>query len=184
MDDIIDAQRSCMVLVDYQARLMPAIAGAQAVIDSAALIAHAARELGIRAVATEQNPARLGATVAPLQSLAGATIAKTHFDACEDGLADAVGGDARHIVIAGCESHVCLLQTALGLLRRGHRLWVVGAACGSRRHSEHQLAMQRLAQAGAVIVSPEMVLFEWLRSFEHAQFKSLHALIKAAPLGS
>ena len=75
------------------------------------------------------------------------------------------------MVIAGCEAHVCLLQTALGLLRAGQRVWVVAAACGSRSPADHALAMQRLQQAGAVIVSGEMVVFEWLRSCRHARFK-------------
>lgn len=179
----IDAARSVLVLVDYQARLMPAITGTAAVIASAALLAGAARDLDIRVVATEQNAGKLGPTVPELREASDATIPKSHFDACEDGLAAALGGGAApHVVIGGCESHVCLLQTALGLLRRGHRLWVVEPACGSRRPSDHRLAMQRLAEAGATIVSTEMVLFEWLGDFEHPRFRVLLERIKAAPL--
>lgn len=180
--DTIDAGCSAVVLVDYQARLMPAIAGAATAAASAAMVAGAARELGIRVIATEQNAQRLGGTVDALQGVADAVVAKTHFDGCEDGLGDALGGEARHVVIAGCESHVCLLQTALGLLRRGHRLWVIEAACGSRRPGDHRLAMQRLTQAGATIITPEMALFEWLGDCRHPRFKSLLARIKDAPL--
>ena len=81
-------------------------------------------------------------------------------------------------MLVGIEAHVCLLQTALGLLRGGHRVWVVGPACGSRAPSDHELAMQRLRQAGAVIVSPEMVAFEWLDDCRHASFKPVLQLFK------
>jgi hypothetical protein len=76
---------------------------------------------------------------------------------------------------------VCLLQTALGLLRNGRRVWVVEPACGSRRPSDHRLAMQRLGAAGATLVSTEMVLFEWLRECGHPRFKSVLQLVKGAP---
>ena len=106
------------------------------------------------------------------------TLAKTHFDACEDGLLEALG-DTGEVVIAGCEAHVCLLQTTLGLLRAGRRAWVVGPACGSRSSDDHELAMQRLRGAGAVIVSPEMVAFEWLHDCRHGSFKPVLQMFKA-----
>ena len=86
------------------------------------------------------------------------------------------------VVVAGCEAHVCLLQTALGLLRAGRRVWVVAPACGSRRSADHALAMQRLSQAGATLVSSEMVLFEWLADCRHPQFKPVLQLVKDVPL--
>jgi nicotinamidase-related amidase len=105
-----------------------------------------------------------------------------HFDACADGLLDSLraraGAPVGHVVLAGCEAHVCLLQTALGLLRAGLTLWVVAEACGSRRAENHALAMDRLRQAGAGIVSVEMVAFEWLRSCENPAFKRVLALLK------
>jgi nicotinamidase-related amidase len=72
------------------------------------------------------------------------------------------------------------MQTALGLLGAGLRLWVVAQACGSRTADNHALAMQRLRDAGAGIVSVEMVAFEWLRSSEHERFKAVLALLKSS----
>ena len=76
---------------------------------------------------------------------------------------------------------MCLLQTALGLLRAGLRVWVVANASGSRRPSDHAAAMQRLAQAGATVVTHEMVLFEWLADCRHARFKDVLKIVKQAP---
>jgi nicotinamidase-related amidase len=120
--------------------------------------------------------------VDPLRSNCAVTIAKTHFDACEDGLVEtmhAAKADCGHVVVAGCEAHVCMMQTSLGLLRAGKRVWVVGSASGSRRPGDHAAAMSRLAQAGATIVTHEMVLFEWLAHCEHPRFKEVLKLIKA-----
>ena len=67
------------------------------------------------------------------------------------------------IIVAGCEAHVCVLQTVLGLMAEGHRVVVVADAIGSRDPADKALAIDRARQDGAEIVTSEMVLFEWLR---------------------
>jgi hypothetical protein len=82
------------------------------------------------------------------------------------------------IVVAGCEAHVCLMQTALDLLEDEFDVWVVTDACGSRTDRNRDAAYDRLAGAGAELVTTEMVVFEWLRTAEHPDFKAIHSLIK------
>ena len=176
-------ERSVLVLVDYQGRLMPLIDGHATVVREAQRLADAAQLLQVPVVGTEQNAARLGPNLDSLRQRCTVTLAKTHFDACEDGLLqtlDEVAPARPEVVIAGCEAHVCLLQTTLGLLRAGRRVWLVGPACGSRTADNRALALQRLAAAGAVVVSAEMVLFEWLHDCRHPRFKDVLTLIKAA----
>ncbi|HEY8709738.1 MAG TPA: isochorismatase family protein [Burkholderiaceae bacterium] len=180
---LIDPQRSALVLVDYQRRLMPAIDGGAQVLAHARRLADIARELGLPVLGTEQNPHGLGSNEDSIRERCDSTLSKMHFNACADGLLDRLNGCAaapvRDVVIAGCEAHVCLMQTALGLLRAGLNVAVVAQASGSRSAENHVLAMQRLRQAGAAIVSVEMVAFEWLRSCEHVRFKRVLALLKA-----
>ena len=178
----IDAARSVLVLVDFQARLMPAIDRGEAVLAEALRVADAARLLGIPVLGTEQNPAGLGPNDERIRQRCASTLAKMHFDACADGLLDALPKLAAplDVVLAGCEAHVCLLQTALGVLRAGHCAFVVAPACGSRRASDHALAMRRLEQAGACVVSPEMAVFEWLRHCRHERFRPVLQLLKDA----
>lgn len=181
MTNAMSAQGSTLVLVDYQQRLMPAIAHADEVLAQATLLARAAQLLGIRTLGTEQNPAGLGPSVESLRQFCESSLSKMHFDACADGLSELIrgaGGAAGEVVLAGCEAHVCLLQTALGLLRAGHRVWVVAPACGSRKVADHDLAMQRLREAGAGVVGTEMVVFEWLHSCRHPRFREVLALLK------
>lgn len=82
------------------------------------------------------------------------------------------------IVIAGCEAHVCLMQTALDLLEEEFEVWVVTDACSSRSERNRDAAFDRLAGNGAELVTTEMVAFEWLRTAEHPAFKDLLALVK------
>jgi nicotinamidase-related amidase len=199
---LLDDQESQLVLVDYQARLMPAIFEADLVLANAMRLAQAAHWMEVPTYGTEQNPDKLGQNPVELRALCRRTLPKMSFSACPDGLSEllrpaakAPAGNARSlpkhlqkavpqeptrqsIVIAGCEAHVCLLQTALDLLEEEYAVWVVTDACGSRTERNRDAAFDRLAGAGAELVTTEMVLFEWLRTADADPFKEIQALVK------
>ncbi len=199
---LLDASECQLVLVDYQERLMPVIHDAQATLANALRLARLAQLMEVPVWGTEQNPSRLGPNDAQLRALCKDTLAKMHFSAAEEGLGEWLrppakppAGNARSlpkhlqktaqqapernaIVIAGCEAHVCLLQTALGLLEDEFEVWVVTDACSSRTERNRDAAYDRLASAGAELVSTEMVAFEWLASCENPVFREALALIK------
>lgn len=179
--DAMAAAQGVVVLVDYQARLMPAIHDGAAAVRSACALADVARLLGVPVVGTEQNPAGLGPNVAAIAERCDRILPKLAFDATADGLlADLEArGPRSQVVLAGCEAHVCLLQTALGLRRAGRTVWVVAPACASRAAADHALALQRLAAAGAQVVSTEMVIFEWLQDCRHPRFREVLTRLKA-----
>lgn len=201
----VERVHSALVLVDFQTRLMPTIHDARRLVNEAGFLADVAHRLGLLVIATEQNPRSLGHSVPEIRERCDAIVAKVHFDGCIDGLIDALrrhstpplgsfehvaggavhpaaadAGDvtARDVVIAGCEAHVCLLQTSLGLIEAGFRVFVVPEACGSRRPSDHRMAMQRLERAGAVLASAEMIAFEWLGASDDSAFRDVLDLIK------
>jgi nicotinamidase-related amidase len=175
---LMTSDTSVLVLVDLQARLMPAIADGPAVLAQALRLAHIARLFGVPAIGTEQSPDKLGENVAELRQLCDRTLAKTDFDACAAGLADWLPAGRKNAVVAGCEAHVCMLQTALGLIERDYRVWVVQDAVGSRRDSDRQAALERLRRHGATVVTVEMVAFEWARRSDHPAFRRMQALVK------
>ena len=199
---LLDADESQLVLVDYQEKLMPAIFESQAVLANAMRLAQAARLLHVPVLGTEQNPQKLGGNDPALKALCNQTLSKMSFSAATDELlwalrppARPVSGNARSlpkhlrkpqeqqperpsIVIAGCEAHVCLMQTALELLEHEFEVWVVTDACSSRTERNRDAAFDRLAGAGAELVTTEMVVFEWLRDCEHPAFREALALIK------
>lgn len=181
---LLDAAHAALVLVDYQARLMPAIHDAENAVRHALYLARVARAVGVPVVGTEQNPGGLGPNDERVRALCDATVGKMHFNACADGLLEVLqarGREVREVVVAGCEAHVCMMQTTLGLAEKGLRVFVVPAACGSRRPEDKALAMQRLAQAGVGLLAGEMVAFEWLRTCEHPRFKEVLNLVKELP---
>lgn len=201
---LLDADDSQLVLIDYQEKLMPAIFEGEQVLANAIKLAKVANLMQVPVWATEQNPTRLGQNDPALRALCDHTFAKMSFSAVEEGLIDVLrppvrkqqGGNARSmpkhlqkpqepqelerpsIIIAGCEAHVCLMQTALQLLEEEMEVWVVTDACSSRSERNRDAAFDRLAGSGAELVTTEMVIFEWLRSCEHPAFKQMLDLIK------
>ncbi len=120
----------------------------------------AAGLLGVPVLLTEQNPDALGATVRELAG--GETIAKMEFDVTRREGFLAHVPDGAEVILAGCEAHICVLQTALGLMAAGHPVRIVRDAVGSRRTENREAALARLAAHGADIVTTEMVVFEWI----------------------
>ena len=200
---LLDAAQSQLVLVDYQTRMLPAIFESTLVLANAVRLGQLAQLMAVPVWGVEQNPSKLGENVAEVKTLCAQTLSKMHYSAVEEGLgewlrppAKAVqGGNARSlpkhlqkpavsaperntVLIAGCEAHVCLLQTALDLLEDEFEVWVVTDACGSRTERNRDAAFDRLAGAGAELVTTEMVAFEWLRTAEHPAFRAVQALIK------
>lgn len=202
---LLDAKDCQLVLVDYQARLMPAMQGGAEVLANAARLAKTAQLLRTPVFMTRQYSKGLGDICEELSSQLELSsvkyIDKMHFDATAEGLVDELmaapapssrsAGAPKHvrekqqqaalrstIVMAGCEAHICLLQTALGCLEAELDVVVVTDACASRTERNRDAAYDRLAAAGAELVTTEMVLFEWLRSAEHPHFKAVQSMIK------
>ena len=170
---------SILLLIDLQAQLMPAIAGGEAVAANAARLAKAARLLEIPVLATEEHPAGLGGTVPELKALANDTLAKQYFDATREAAWDRFLPSARpDIVVAGCEAHVCVLQSVMGLRRAGHAVRLVCDAIGSRSEANREAAVARAAHYGAEPVTTEMVVFEWLETCDHPAFREALKLVK------
>lgn len=181
----LDRDHCALVLVDYQDRLWPALSMGESVLTEAVFLARVAQVLGVPVLGTEQNPSRLGPNAQAVRALCSHTLTKMHFDATADGLLEmlqSAGRPVNQVVVAGCEAHVCLMQTALGLLAAGLQVAVVPEACASRRPADRALGLQRLADAGAVMLSAEMLAFDWLRSCEDTHFREVLALIKARPV--
>ncbi len=176
---LLTAEDAVLLLIDLQERLMPVIHNHQAVVARAVRLAEAATLLDVPVRATEQNPAGLGPTVPPLAAYPQAVLAKTTFSAAgEDGFPALLPAGSGEIVVAGCEAHVCVLQTVLDLLASGYRVIWAADATGSRDPADRAAAIDRARQYGAEIVTSEMVLFEWLRDARHPRFREVHKLLR------
>jgi nicotinamidase-related amidase len=174
----IDRTRSLLLSIDLQVRLVPAIEGGAAMTVNASRLLRAARLLDVSRLFTEQYPKGLGPTVEDLPVEADRVVPKMAFSACGvPGFVESLPGDA-HVIVTGCEAHVCVLQTVLDLRAAAREVFVVRDAVGSRRAEDKEAGLSRMAGHGAEIVTTEMVVFEWLGSAEHPRFKDVVALIK------
>ena len=185
-DGLLRRERSALVAIDLQERLMPAIADGEAVAKAAGMLIDAARTLAVPVVATEQYPKGLGPTV---PAIAGRlpddapVVAKLTFGAVRNrdftAHIDALAAEGRdHLVLCGVESHVCVLQTAAALHARGVVVHLAVDACGSRRAASKDAALARCRAMGISCVTVEMVLFEWLEAAGTDEFKAVSTLVK------
>jgi nicotinamidase-related amidase len=175
----LQPENSMLLLIDLQERLMPAIAGHEGVVANALRLANVARLLDIPVLATEQNPAGLGPNLPAVREIAARTLTKQFFDATrEPAWQSFLPPDRPNVVVAGCEAHVCVLQSVMGLRRTGASVALVRDACGARLTTNRDAAMHRAERVGAELVTTEMVIFEWLATADHPRFREAHRIVK------
>ncbi len=179
---LIEAADSCLIAVDLQERLAPAISGGDAALRKASLLLRAAARLDVPVLLTEQYPKGLGGTLPEIARLAhqAGKLEKIAFSAlAEPGFRERLRALGRgQAVLLGTEAHVCVLQTGLDILSDGLALFAVADAVGSRDPADARAALRRLERAGATIVTAEMVVFEWLRRAGTQDFRHLLPYIK------
>ncbi len=174
---LISKTDACLLIIDVQERLAPAMNEPRRVIDGCARLLKGAAITGVPAVVTEQYPKGLGPTLFDVRAAApeDAFFEKTSLSAvAEPGFTDRLAAlEKKQVVIAGIEEHICVLQTAVELKEKGFDVFVVTDASGSRSPDSEKAAHERFVQEGIYIVTVEMVLFEWLRCSGTPEFREV-----------
>jgi nicotinamidase-related amidase len=174
---LIDAERSTLLVLDVQTKMVPALAAHEELVANVQWLIEAARKIGVPVAATEQYAKGLGPLVPAVRKLLaeGAIAAKNHFSAvAAQCLAALPGLDRAQVVVIGCEAHVCVLQTALELLEDGKEVYVVADCVGSRRAVDREAALTRMRDEGVRVVTREMVVFEWLAVADTTLFRDVN----------
>ncbi len=179
---MLEIDRCCLVVVDIQGKLAQLMADKETLFKNARILIQAARILEIPILWCQQAPQALGPTVPeiaelltdvePIDKASFSCAAHEPFNVQLDALA------RRQVLLCGIETHVCIYQTAMDLLRRDFDVTVVADAVSSRTAENKQIALARLAAEGAAVAGTEMVLFELLKTAEHPQFKPIARLVK------
>jgi nicotinamidase-related amidase len=177
---LLERTKSLLLLVDMQERLVPAMADAADVTARCGILLRAAYELGVPILATEQYPKGLGPTIPALAAFATRRLEKVEFSAYANSAikAELTRAGQLQIILAGVEAHVCVLQTALELIDAKFQVFAVADCVSSRRPESREVALHRIARAGATLITAEMALFEWLRSASAPEFRSISKLIR------
>lgn len=179
----LNAQSTALLLIDVQERINGVMADQSHLVRQEVLL-EAFDVLDLPVVTTEQYPKGLGPTVPNLATLLpSAAVEKTTFSCARQPEAmEAIEATGRkQIVVTGIETHVCVLQTTLDLLERGYEVHVPHDAVNSRRNTDKEWALHRMAAAGAVITTTESVLFELLNRSGTDDFKAVSKLVKRIP---
>lgn len=194
---LLEASRSTLVVIDFQGKLVQMVHRPALALEATRRLIRLADLFSVPVVLTEQYPKGIGPTEASIREAYDALttptffLEKTAFGCCGDAgfeglLQQARPGLApakRQIVIAGMETHVCVMQTVLELLASGHEVHLCWDAVSGRGEEYRKHALDRMAAAGATITNHESVAFEWARDKNHPQFKALSALMKEGQPG-
>ena len=176
----INEKNSAILFIDIQEKLVQMLKKDK-ITKKAYILSEMANILGIEKIFTEQYPKGLGSTIDTISKKeTDKVFEKTAFNALlENGFLSTIKSyNKKQIVICGIESHICVLQTAVALIKEGFEVYVVRDICASRKKSEFKCAMELLRQCGAKICSLEIVLFAWLKGAKNPNFKDVQALIK------
>lgn len=178
--ELLSADNSRLLIVDVQEKLLPLIPGGKRLIHNCRRLLDGAKIVGVPVFGTEQYPRGLGPMTEELASRLGPIPDKTCFS-CWPALnwrsAAEAGGDRDQVVVAGMETHVCVLQTALDLIAYGYRVYVPADALASRSELDWRVALDRMVSAGATVTTVESILFEWCERAGTQMFKEIQKLI-------
>jgi len=175
----LQTENCTLVVIDIQQKLLPPIFNKEQLVRNTSLLVRLARILDIPVLVTTQYAKGLGETVPEILSLVGDTkpIDKLEFSCFgKDSFCSAVKsvpGNRNTMLLCGMETHICVMQTALGALEQGYLVHVASDAVGSRAEWNWKIGLERMRDAGCVISSTEMMMYELLRKSGTEAFKEL-----------
>ena len=177
---LLKKENSCLLLIDVQEKLAPHVADFEALIERCQWVIRLAAKLGVPQLISEQYPSGLGVTLEPLHALMpdNQAIEKVHFSCLrEPAFKERLQQlNRKQMVLIGIETHVCVLQTAMDLIEADYEVFVVVDAVSSRHEIDYKYGLKRMKQAGAVLLTAEMVFFEWVEHAGTPEFKALSKL--------
>jgi nicotinamidase-related amidase len=193
---LLDVNRSLLVIIDLQGKIVERAWRSRFVLDATLRLLKLAELFQVPVVLTEQNPAGLGGTHPEVKAafdgltFAKRILAKTSFSCCSDrGFMEALAEvrpdlspSRRQVVVAGAETHICVMQTVLGLLESGHEVHVSWDAVSGRGEEYRRHALERMAAAGATLTNHESVAFEWAGDKNDPRFRTVNALFREGQL--
>ncbi len=182
-EKLLSREHSVLVLVDLQDTFLNPIKVASQIVANVRLLLQVSRQLGVPCLATTHNAEKLGGMTPQLASKLGdiPVLNKLTFSGLgnEEFVRHLQATGRTQVVLVGIETHICVMQTALDLLKAGYSVHVPHDAVASREKRDWKYALLRLAHAGATITSIESVIYEWLYEAGTDEFRQVLPLLKA-----
>ena len=175
-------KESIGLIIDMQERLYPLVQEHDQLTKNTTILIEGLKAIGIKILVTEQYTKGLGFTIEPLKNLLTDIefVEKQAFSCCDEPrfYEELTLTGARTVIIAGIESHVCIMQTAIDLLDNGYIPVIVEDCVSSRNPNDKKIAIERMRKEGAIITTYESLLFELLRQSGTDSFKKISKLVK------
>jgi len=177
-------EEAVLMVIDIQERLAAAMKDKERVVSKSSVLISAAAQLGVPVIVTEQYPKGLGATVEAINDKLNdgcrfERFEKMTFSGCTDQVMSCLERMGRRkVILTGMETHVCVFQTARGLLERGYDVFVAADATCSRAEDNYSNGLDLMREMGAVITNTETILFDLIKEAGTAEFKFIAGLLK------
>lgn len=178
---MLNSDNTLALVIDIQERLIPVLHEAQTFVAKSRQLLQGLNTLNVPILLTEQYPKGLGKTIPDIALLTpdAPVFEKTQFSAWTEEVRMAVEARApQNIILLGCETHICMLQTVWALREQGYQVFVAQECVTSRTLANKENGLQQMQTAGAVISNIETLLFQILGDAKHPAFKEISKLIQ------
>ena len=178
--DKLSAKVNSLLIIDIQEKIIRPILNRDSIIKNIKKLTNAYQILEENIFISEQNPRKLGGTIPELSNLAGfRKFEKMEFSLAklEEFLKELKNKKITNLIVCGIETHICIQQTVLDCLQKGFEVILISDAMGSRNRVDHEIALQRMTQGGAILTTTESIIFELCKTADRKEFKEIRNII-------
>ena len=178
--DKLSSKVNALLIIDIQEKIIRPILNKDSIIKNIKKLLNAYQILEENIFISEQNPLKLGETIPELLPKAGfKKIEKMEFSLAniEEFLKELKNKKITNLIVCGIETHICIQQTVLDCLQKGFEVIIVSDAMSSRNRIDHEIALQRMIQMGAIITTTESIIFELCKTADRKEFKEIRNII-------
>ena len=178
--DKLSSKVNALLIIDIQKKIIRPICNKDAIIKNIKKLIDAYQILEENIFISEQNPLKLGVTIPELLPIAGfRKIEKMEFSLAklEEFIKELKNKKITNLIVCGIETHICIQQTVLDFLQKGFEVLLISDAMGSRNRVDHEVALQRMTQSGAILTTTESIIFELCKTADRKEFKEIKNII-------
>ena len=171
---------NALLIIDIQEKIIRPIFNKDSIIKNIKKLINAYQILEENIFISEQNPIKLGGTIPELLPKDEfKKIEKMAFSVAkiENFLKELQNKKISNLIVCGIETHICVQQTVLDCLQKGFEVIIVSDAMSSRNRKDHEIALQRMIQSGAILTTTESIIFELCKTADREEFKEIRNII-------
>ena len=178
--DKLSSKVNALIIIDIQEKIIRPIFNKDSIIKNVKKLINAYQILEENIFISEQNPLKLGGTLPELLPKGGyKKIEKMEFSLAniKEFLKELKNKKITNLIVCGVETHICIQQTVLDCLQKGIKVLLISDAMSSRNRLDHEIALQRMTQSGAILTTTESIIFELCKTADRKEFREIRDII-------